>query len=106
MKGPTIPLDKIEDKVVQESLEVLRDYLRAQTLLENFRHMSATFDAVESKGRLRHGLGYTPQDIILTRLTGDGDITFHFDDFSPTEIVYSTTGACEVRFLVGTYRSG
>jgi uncharacterized protein YbjQ (UPF0145 family) len=49
---------------------------------------------------LFHGLGFIPTDIIITKEVG-GTIIWDYDDFTKERIYYTTSGATEIRALIG-----
>jgi hypothetical protein len=82
---------------------VLSAYLKRENKLEGFRHIELEFDQAVTDFRYQHNLGFLPKDLIKTRFIGPGELTFDYDQFTDTEIVLSTSGACLIRFFLGTF---
>lgn len=100
-KGPVLSIQQTTDKLLQENLVKLQEYLRLNAVLENFKHYEIIFTSAQTNFRYRHGLALIPKDIIVTRFVGDGDLTFNYDEFTKDEFDITTTGACEIRFFAG-----
>jgi hypothetical protein len=113
--GPTIgflPLagDLTDDKV-RKNFESLDQYHRDQGQLDGFVHMEFTLQPGDSHVKIKHGLGFVPKDVILTRLlaTSGAKLTLHHAEFDTDYLVasYSDTATTEarVRMFVGAYRN-
>lgn len=100
---PTLTTKEITDQYVKQNFDTLNKYFSAQNQFLNFRFFEQVFSGSVSGFILAHGLGFTPQDIVLTKLIGPGAVTFNHGAFTTSNISLSTSGACRVRFYVGTY---
>ncbi len=79
-------------------------FFQAQNQLLNFNFFEIVLTAAQTnQGQLAHNLGFIPKDVIVTQITGSGTFNFLFGQFDATNIYYTSTGACRVRFFVGTY---
>jgi len=100
----------IKDVYIRENFKRLARFLQTWPLFRGeWAFFEETFDSAVTDLDIAHGLGFKPQDIILTGvsgagITGFGIITFNFDSFDETNINVSTTGACTVRFFAGAYK--
>lgn len=105
----TLPLrrplvENIQDIQVRESLQWIYDFVLAQPLLNaNFQFLTVTVTSAVTALAVPHGLGFQPKDIILTAVSNGQTVTFLYDQFTSTNIVLTTSGACTVRFFGGTY---
>lgn len=102
-KGPFLFLQQISDRILQRNFVALQEYLRLQSLLEDFKFYEIIFDSAQTNFRYKHGLSFIPKDLIVTRIVGEGNVTFNFDDFTTDELDMTTDGACEIRFFAGVY---
>ena len=98
-------LNEIQDRYVRENFKRLQEFLRVSNMLEGFTFVEIELTQAVTNYRYYHGLGYIPQDIIQTRFTGPGELTFNYSRFDRQYLDLSTTGACTVRALVGTIKS-
>lgn len=98
------PYERLEDPVARECFQWLVDFLRDVPLLQgSFRHMELKFNKAETNVKIPHNLGFKPEDIIQTSLTGAGTVTFNHDKFNNANLDISTTNSCVVRFFAGRY---
>lgn len=97
-------LSEIVDPAARENFQKLDQYLVTENVLTSgFKHFELTFTQAETNKRIPHRLGYLPKDLIQTRLTGAGSLTWNYTLFTDEFLDVTTTGACVVRFLLGTY---
>lgn len=99
-------LRDILDFYARENFKKIETALNEQNALSGFRFFEIQATGPVTFAKFYHGLGYVPQDIVRTRLTGTGILTFDYDQFDSKFLVYSTTAECELRFFVGTYGAG
>jgi len=102
--NPQLYTKEIQDLYIRKNFQALATYFAAQNQFVgfNFFEISVT-SAVTTAATLAHGLSFLPKDLVVTQVTGPGEIEFLFGSFTTTTISYTTTGACRVRFYVGTY---
>lgn len=100
---PQLNYTNITDKYLQTNFRNLVSYFAAQNQLLGFQFFEQVFSAATTSFTLAHSLGYLPQDIIVTRITGPGLVTFNYNSFTTTTINMTVTDICRVRFFVGTY---
>lgn len=100
-------LEEIEDPMVRDNFQRLQRSLGEFAILKGkWRFIDLTFTAAVTDYRYPHGLGFIPKDVIQTRLTGAGSLTWNYDDFTRDYIYITTTDACRVRAFVGSYYEG
>ena len=103
-KIPSLYTKEIQDLYIRKNFQSLDSYFSLQNQLVNFKFFEIVLTAATSSVQtISHGLGYTPKDIVISQVTGSGEIQFLFGSFTNTTISYTATGACRVRFFVGTY---
>jgi hypothetical protein len=100
---PVLTVKEIADPVVQQNFNNLAQYFQTQNQLLGFRFFDLTFTKATANFLVSHGFNYIPQDVITTKITGSGTVSFNYGLFDTTNINITVTGACRVRFLVGTY---
>lgn len=97
-------LKEITDIYVRKAFQEINDFLDIQSFLKgNFKHFEITVDAAVTNQKFKHNLGFLPKDIILTWIEGTGGVTWNYDLFDSTNIVFSTTKAGTIRFFLGRY---
>lgn len=103
MDNPQLLEGRIADPFAQQNFQALNKYFREQNQLLDFRFYEVVVSAATVGKKIAHGLPYSPLDILVTRVSGPGTVTFRYASFDGTYVVLDTTGACRVRFFVGTY---
>lgn len=98
---PSLNIKDVGDKIVQRNFQNLRDYFTQQGQLLDFQFYEVIFTGAETNRKVTHSLGLVPKDVLVSRITGDGTVTFNFGLFTKNEIYLTATGACRVRFFVG-----
>lgn len=102
---PTLAVNEIKDPFVQENFKKLDEFFRANPLLNgDFKHFEIILDDAVADYNFKHNLNFVPKDLIQTFLTDGITLTWNFDDFTNTDISFTTSGACTVRFFLGRYR--
>lgn len=102
-------LDLVQDPVVREFLQRIREEFDSQTLLRGkWRFMELSFTSNITNFTVAHGLGFMPKDLFQTGKTGTGSITYNYSRFDSTNIDVTTSGTSAsdplvVRFFVGRY---
>jgi hypothetical protein len=105
VKGFAPFTSEILDRMTRRNFEGLEQNLRAQEVAKfDWKKMDIEVPAASTNLLIAHDLGYVPQDVIVTRQTGTGAITFLYEDFTDKFLVVTTTGPVTVRALVGAYR--
>lgn len=102
---PDLILKDIADTYVRENFFRLQKFFLSFPLFRGqFQHFDLTFTGAQTKGKVLHGLGFKPTDVIQTRVLGPGSLTWEYADFDDKNLVVTTTGACKVRAFIGAYR--
>jgi len=103
---PDLHVKEISDLYTRTNFQNLVDFFSQQNQFAGFNFLEINESGPVTNKLIAHGLGYIPKDISLTRNTGAGTITFNYGSFDKTNISYSTTGAVNARFYVGTHNGG
>lgn len=105
LKGsaPNLTVTEIKDTYIQKNFRELQDYFNKQNQLLNFNFVEFQFTGLSVNQKIAHGLGVVPQDVIITRITGDGLVSINWDKFDATNIDVTATDACRIRMFVGSY---
>lgn len=94
----------ISDNYALENFRRIESEINNQIILNaEWRPVQLTFTAAVTNFRYLHNLPYTPTDVIQTRLTGAGSVTYNYTLFNEDFIDITTSGACVVKFLLGRY---
>lgn len=104
MKNPDLVLTNIRDFFAQENFKRLQEYFDEENQLSGFKFLEFSTTAAVTNLKVPHLLAFTPKDLIRTRKTGAGSVTFNRHLFDAENIDVTTTGAVKVRLLIGTYR--
>jgi hypothetical protein len=95
---------EIADSIVRENFQRLTRYINNQKILKGqFNHIELSFSGAVTNFRYPHHLGFVPKDVIQTRQTGSGTLTWNYARFDETYLDITTTGAVDVRAFVGRY---
>lgn len=97
---------EIADKWIRENFRRLKDLIRDDPFFRGrFKFFQITVDDIVTERQYRHGLGYVPKDVLTTSISG-ADIIWHYDQFTSTHVVFSTSGATTIRAYIGRYEEG
>jgi hypothetical protein len=94
---------QISDAVIRNNFENLIAYFREQNQLLDFVFFEQIFTEAQTDVKVAHGLRYIPRDILVSHISGSGNVTFKYGEFDETYIVLDVSGACRIRFFTGTY---
>lgn len=95
-------LKDIDDEYVRENFSRVAHFLQDEALGKvGWKFFSVSLPA--GLTRFKHSLGYVPKDIIVTAISKDAAVIFHYDDFDKTHLQLEASSACVVRFFAGTY---
>lgn len=95
----------IADVWVRENFSRIYRYLKDQIILDgNWKFYELEFEEAIDHFKYKHGLTFTPKDIIVLAVEGDRNLYFNYELFDQTYIDITAYGACRVRFLVGAYK--
>jgi len=101
--NPSLLVKEIQDTYLRLNFEKLSQYFTDQNQLLDFKFYELAFAEAETGFSMAHGLGYIPQDIIITKMQGSGTVTFDYANFDGRFIRMDASGPCRIRFFVGTY---
>lgn len=105
MSFPKLLRKEIQDEYVQENFKRLMDYGNANPIdRSNFQFFSIEIPEAVSNFKYRHGLGFTPLDVIITNNKNNVNITFNYSSFDSNEISINASGATTLRCLIGRYQ--
>lgn len=103
VSNPYLIVQQITDQYVRKNFENLQNYFNTQNQLLDFQFFERVFTSAVTGFQIAHGLTYAPLDIIVTKITGTGTITFKYALFTTTNIIVDVSGPCRIRFFAGTY---
>lgn len=92
---------------IRKNFEQLSRYYDTDGQLDGFKHLEFLVPSGASQVKIKHGLGFVPKDVIITRLlaTSGVKLTLHHDMFDTENLVVSATGDVRVRMFLGTYKN-
>ena len=95
-------LKDISDVYVRDNFFRLKKFLDDQILFEaSFEFFEIDIKIANAKYPIKHGLPFTPTDIIFLAVQGDYNFYFRYSDFDKENIYVKTSGPCVLRFLAG-----
>lgn len=100
---PELNTQNVSDLYVRTNFQQLSNFFAKENQLVGFKHLTFNFGEETANAKIQHGLGYLPQDVLITRITGTGKLTLNWPLFDATALDVSASGPCEVRMYVGTY---
>lgn len=100
---PPLNSNNISDIYLRQNFQNLQQYFSSQNQLMNFNFFEQIFTTAQSNFKMVHKLGTIPLDVIVTQLTGPGNVLFNFGLSDNTYLNMSATDACRVRFFVGNF---
>lgn len=100
--NPYLAINQIQDQYVRKNFENLNKYFQEQNQLLDFKFFELTFDKAATGFVQAHGLPYIPLDVIVTRISGTGAVTFQYGKFDLNNLVMDVSGPCRIRFFAGT----
>lgn len=106
--GVNLRIDSIQTfEDVREALQGVKEALDGSVLAKgewtffNIPVLSAVTSLTYA-----HNLKFIPKDVIQLSVTNDVTVTWHFDSFTRTNLIISTTGATVIRAYIGRHREG
>lgn len=97
------PQGLVLDRDTREMFEILRKFLRGHPLL-NFRGrlMELSSPVAVTNAKINHGLNFRPLDVVVASKT-TGTLTFDYENFTETDIIYTIGAGVSARVLVGSF---
>jgi hypothetical protein len=106
----TDPLELLE--VVRRNFDELARYFSDNGQFNGFTAISFDLALGATREKIKHGLGFVPRDVVLTRLLAPSGtlLRLHHSEFTDEYLVVSMTGSgtnpAQVRLMVGTFNRG
>jgi hypothetical protein len=111
MQEKTLPREELEllahlvdDQAAKESFDRLRLFINSD-LFSKFDggFFTLSIAAAVTNLKFQHRLGFIPLDIFQTSKIGAGAVTFNYSLFDDENLDITTTGACDLRFVAGSF---
>lgn len=103
INNPFLLVQQIQDQYVRKNFDSLKTYFNTQNQFLDFKFFEQVFTAPVTGFQLAHGLTYAPLDILVTRISGPGTVSFKYGSFTSSVMVMDVSGPCRIRFYAGTY---
>lgn len=101
----SLPIKDIKDTVVRKMAELIVAFVKSKKILNgDWAFFEITFTGAVTEFKHRHGLPYTPRDVIQTSLTGAGSVTWIYTMFDENYVYITTTAPCVLRAFIGRYK--
>ncbi len=78
---PFLNFQGIQDEYMRRNMQNLHDYFKDENQLLGFKFLELSFSVAGTGVKRAHGLKTAPLDVIVTRITGAGAVTFRYDLF-------------------------
>lgn len=108
MPDLSLDLESVKDTILAENLRRIKEYVKSSPLLlGDFKFREQTFNQAETAFKIPHGLGFLPNDIMVSSVkwTGTaGTVTINYSSTDATNFYVTITQPGTVRFLVGSFR--
>jgi hypothetical protein len=96
-------LRDIVDSIVWENFSRLQIYLAKQKILDGAWEFFEVSVPAGDSVPVKHGLTFTPKDIILLSAIGDKNFYFNYADFDSKNIYVTAAGPVRLRFMAGAF---
>lgn len=91
---------------IRENFRQLKILLKENPFLSGeFRHYEMVLPQAVTNAKFAHNFNFIPRDIIQTFLTEGVTLTWKYDHFDRTNLQFTASAACTVRFLAGRYEN-
>lgn len=103
----TLLQNEIQGRELQDNFRRLQSALQGDIITGgSWKLFRLTFAADVTGLRIPHGLSFIPEDILVTRQTGSGNIVFRYGLFTDTNLIVDISGTSSadpinVKFLAG-----
>ena len=105
MKITDLFVDEVEDRYARENFRKILEVLKVDSLLQSdFTHYEFEFPVAVTDQDIQHKLNFIPLDLIQTYLTPGVTVSWIYDKFTRDTIRLTTSGACRIRFFIGSYK--
>lgn len=97
--------EALDSERVRDNFQKVTDFLRDSPVLKSkFEFLSLSIPLAVTNTKIPHSLGFKPLDYLVTSKSNDA-VGFYidFEKSSATELDVTTTGAVDVRMLIGRY---
>jgi hypothetical protein len=100
--GLDIDLSLIEDKVVRDSFQkLMEDYESNPFLAGEWQWFTGATHKPIREYKIRHNLGFIPQDVFVTWVTNEVQVTILYTKIDKEWLVFETFGKCSFRVVAG-----
>lgn len=97
-------LDFVQDIYLRENLQLVQDAFNDVVFTKgDYQFFEFDIKGSQTNFVLYHNLGFTPQDIIVTKATGNS-FSFNYTKFTDNYIVIETTGDVYLRCYIGSMK--
>lgn len=100
---PELFITEIEEPHNRKNFERLRDHFEKENQLSSFKFVEFSVSGAVTNHKVPHTLSFVPRDLIRTRKTGAGSVTFNRHLFDASNLDITTTGPAKVRLFAGAF---
>jgi hypothetical protein len=95
---------ELEDQYARENFRKLREFLTKETPFLGFKFFEVEFKAAAADFDFQHGLGFQPQDAMITFVSNGAVVTFSYDSFTKEAVRMTVSKECKVRMILGSFQ--
>lgn len=98
--------NNIEDPSAQENFRRIKTFLRDVPVMKAgfyFRTFAVPAGLL-SNFKYKHNLDFVPKDILVSALSNNASVTWHFDTFDKTYVYLTVTAPTTIRAFFGSYK--
>lgn len=102
----TLIREPVSGEYLKRLFELLQEYINLMPSLNNMKFYTMTETGAVTR-TMKHNLTFIPKDVIILSVNpSTSTVTFQPESFTKDTISYTTTGACVIRALIGSYSEG
>jgi hypothetical protein len=97
--------NELNKDILRDLLLDIQTYINKQKDFSTFKYFEINEKSAVVNRVIKHFLNYQPKDTIILSVTPSTSVvTFHPENYTNENVVYSATPPCVIRFLLGTYK--
>lgn len=93
----------VKKETMRDLLKHIDSEINSNTIFKfNGRFIEVTVDNAETDYKFKHLLNTTPYDVIMLSVRPhDAVVTWKYESFTKSDVIFDTSKACSIRCLVG-----
>jgi hypothetical protein len=96
--------NEVEDEYSRQNFQRLQDFLNSFPLAKgDFKFFEITVTSAVTNYKFKHNLGFVPLDVLQTYVSGGATVSWSYDSFDRSNVVFTTSGPTTIRAFIGRY---